>query len=269
MKNSRYIIALFVSSVLLLTGCNKQEQEEPQVVPISHVISVQSQTNLGNETENKLLKSEATKANENTTLTYTLEVWTREETPQCIMHKTETGTIDQGVKFDITLVPGVYDFLFWADYDQGRYLTSNLRSVTLIPSTYTHNDQYDAFAYALSAVEWGPNTQINVTLRRPLAKILVSNTETFKAALPVSIKYNGIYTRYDVLTGEVSENSGTENIVYPETIIGTNFIGENFLFVPADGQTTVSISITLGSTIKDITDLPLQFNYQTNASVQF
>ena len=63
---------------------------------------------------------------QNKQLTYTFEAWTKDAKPRCVLHKTANGTLDEAA-IEIALVPGTYDFLFWADYGKGTYATDNLR----------------------------------------------------------------------------------------------------------------------------------------------
>ncbi len=268
MKKSRYMTLLMSFALFLGTGCNKQEKDEPQITPIRHSIFVQSQADLKNETGTEPMKIGITKADGNAELTYILEVWSQETTPRCLLHKTTTGTLAQGAVFDLALIPGTYDFLFWADYNVGHYTTDNLKEVALVSTSYTPDSQHDAFAGALTNIEWGENTLLNATLTRPLALVQIFNTTALSSTLPVSVEYSGFYTQYNVLTGETSGRQETVNIVFPETTTGSDLVGEDFLFVPTDGS-TAAISITVGTTTKTLSELPLQTNYRTNITTTF
>ena len=81
-------------------------------------------------------------------LAYTFEAWTRDANPRCVLHKTVTGTLTEAV-FEIALIPGNYDFLFWADFGKGYYNTSDLRQISFDGIPYMSGSDRDAFACAL------------------------------------------------------------------------------------------------------------------------
>lgn len=71
-----------------------------------------------------------------------------------MLHKTANGSMSGGAEFEIALIPGSYDFLFWADYGNGHYITTNLREVAVTTDSYCPGAQNDAFACALKQMEW-------------------------------------------------------------------------------------------------------------------
>ena len=79
--------------------------------------------------------------------------------------------------------------------------------------------------------------------------------------------YEKFYTVYNVLTGEVSAPQQALVIPFPETTVGSTLIGEDFLFVPAEGA--MSISVSVGDITKTIEDIPLRSNYSTNITSLF
>ena len=210
-------------------------------------------------------------------LVYTFEAWTCDANPRRVMHKTTTGTLSAAA-IEITLVPGDYYFLFWADYGKGEYTTEDLRQVL----DNRHNSNIgqgnssmpvfesvrDAFA-AVERVTW-KGGESAVTLRRPMAKLNIKNTEPFTTAdKAVSVTYRNVPTRYDVLTGLTSEPVQEITYSFPATAAGSAMVGEDFLFVPTQDATPVGLVITVGGVTRELGVLPLQSNYRTVVTARF
>ena len=108
----------------------------PEPSPVGGTISVRSQGELSGEprSASSVRVDAVTRSAGDASLTYTFEAWTRDSAPRCVLHKTVAGTFTEAL-FDIALVPGNYDFLFWADYGEGYYETSDLREVGLSATT--------------------------------------------------------------------------------------------------------------------------------------
>ena len=210
-------------------------------------------------------------------LVYTFEAWTCDANPRRVMHKTTTGTLSTAA-IEITLVPGDYYFLFWADYDKGEYTTEDLRQV--IDNRHNSNigqgnssmpvfeSVRDAFA-AVERVAW-KGGESAVTLRRPMAKLNIKNTDPFTTAdKAVSVTYRNVPTRYDVLTGLTSEPVQEITYSFPTTAAGSAMVGEDFLFVPSQDATPVGLVITVGGVTRELGVLPLQSNYRTVVTARF
>lgn len=210
-------------------------------------------------------------------LVYTFEAWTCDANPRCVMHKTTTGTLSTAA-IEITLVPGDYYFLFWADYGRGEYTTEDLRQV--IDNRHNSNigqgnssmpvfeSVRDAFT-AVERVAW-KGGESAVTLRRPMAKLNIKNTAPFTTAdKAVSITYRNVPTRYDVLTGLTSEPVQEITYSFPTTAAGSAMVGEDFLFVPTQDATPVGLVITVGGVTRELGVLPLQSNYRTVVTARF
>ena len=185
-----------------------------------------------------------------------------------MLHKTANGSMSGGAEFEIALIPGSYDFLFWADYGNGHYITTNLREVAVTTDSYRPGAQNDAFACALKQMEWNGNTVFNATLKRPVARMNIHNTSTFDQSNTVSMIYEKLYTVYDVLTGEVSAPRQTQRVSFPETEVGSTLIGEDFIFIPAEGG-SISFSVSVGDITKTAGDVPLKSNHNTNIYCSF
>lgn len=206
-------------------------------------------------------------------LTYIFEAWTHDANPRCVLHKTATGIVS-GAAIEIQLVPGDYDFLFWADSGKGHYATDNLRQVTAT-TAYTPAviSERDAFACARPGVTWTGGNSISATLVRPLAKLTVQNDAEFVAGgKAVSALYRNVPTRYDVLTGRTSVLADV-SLAFPSTIVGSAVIGEDFLFVPSDEDRSVGLEITVGEDVDAVTKkldkLPLLPNYKVRVTAAF
>ena len=120
------IFYLFLIPILWI-GCSKETQPEPS--PVGGTISVRSQGELSNEPQGAAeIPGKATTRTAGDVLTYTFEAWTRDGEPRRVLHKTANGTLREAA-FEIALIPGNYDFLFWADYGKDAYTTDNLRQV--------------------------------------------------------------------------------------------------------------------------------------------
>ena len=183
------------------------------------------------------------------------------------MHKTVTGTLTEAV-FEIALIPGNYDFLFWADFGKGYYNTSDLRQISFDGIPYTSGSDRDAFACALENVRWNGGNGVGATLKRPLAKLTIQNTTPFITGdKKVSVTYRNVPTRYDVLTGTASAPVEIR-FTFPTTTTGSAAVGEDFLFVPTAGK-SVSLSITVGDVTKGLDVLQLQRNYTTIVTATF
>lgn len=268
MKIIRYFSKVCMALVgAFLAGCQTDSSEVlPEQKPVQGVIALRSQSALGNDDSPQSVFETASRSNGDETLIYTLEVWSREAQPRCMLHKTMSGNMTGGVQFEIALIPGAYDLLFWADYGNGHYLTTNLRQVTIATDSYRPGALNDAFACALKQVEWD-GSPYNAVLKRPLARMNLHNTQAFDQSNAVSMVYEKFYTVYDVLTGEVSAPEQALAVSFPETTVGSTLVGEDFLFVPAEG--VMSVSVSVGGITKTIEDIPLKSNYNTNITSLF
>ena len=144
------IVTILLFALTVFAGCSKDEKPTPApTMPVNGVIYLHSESVLKNEPAAKAATRGATAAEQ--TLTYTFEAWTNDTKPRCVLHKIANGTLDEAA-IEIALVPGTYDFLFWADYGKGTYTTDNLRQVSLTRTPYTPGSGRDAFAFALPGV---------------------------------------------------------------------------------------------------------------------
>ena len=262
------IVTILLFALTVFAGCSKDEKPTPApTMPVNGVIYLHSESVLKNEPAAKAATRGATAAEQ--TLTYTFEAWTNDTKPRCVLHKIANGTLDEAA-IEITLVPGTYDFLFWADYGKGAYATDNLRQVTATTAyTLAAASERDAFACAKTGVTWNGGNGVSATLMRPMAKLTMQNTSPFATdGKMVSITYRNTPTQYDVLTGTSSAPAAEITLPFPTTTAGSAAVGEDFIFVPAEGK-SVGLTITVGDVEKELDALPLKPNYITNVTAVF
>ena len=250
MKKQIYILLTAVSALFALSGCSRENDKEFGEEPVRGEIAVATQQGLNNVPA-------AAHSKAGGTLHYVLEVWTRGAEPLCVLHQTTTGDVD-GAVFDVALIPGTYDFLYWADDGSGYYTTDDLRKVKV--SRNGDRPGCDAFACATPAVEWNGGAMGGVTLKRPVAKLTIQNSSAFST-------YKGLLTQYDVLTGTASEPADVV-VSFPDTENGSSMVGEDYLFAPATGQ-QIDVAVTVGSTVRQVQALQLKPNYMTTLTATF
>ena len=267
MKTLRYVWSVWMTlSLIFLTGCQADPEEIPSEPAVTGRVFVRPQGAWENESASN--GAPETKTVDQEKLTYTFEAWTRGPEAKCVFQQTASGSMQEGVQLEISLIPGTYDFLFWADYGTGHYLTTNLKQVQVVTTPYQPGSRNDAFSCALEQVTWDGTTTCQAVLKRPVARVKFLNAENFSQAKTVSVVYGGLYTSYNVLTGEVSDLRTSLTVSYPETTVGSSLIGEDFLFVPAEGS-SLSFSIAVGNVTKVVDRVPLRANYSTNISSLF
>lgn len=255
------ILTLFLILTVWM-GCDTAEEAE--LLPVGGVIQFRPQEEMENEPAGKA--SVRTKAGTEQ-LRYIFEAWTRDAQPRLVARKEVTGSITGVAPLEISLVPGIYDFLFWADYGADYYSVGNLREVKVEESSYTSGKLRDAFAAAETAVCWETGTSLSVTLKRPLAKLKVCNKDKdFTVGKSVSFVYTNVPTQYDVLTGQVSAPKDL-TVGLGVTSASSRLAGEDFLFVPADEL--LEAKMTVGDVTKSIADLELKVNYTTTVIAKF
>ena len=258
MKKQIYILLTAVSALFALSGCNR-ETEELGEKPVRGEIAVTTQQDLNNVPATAYSKT-------GEVLRYVLEVWTRDAEPRCVLHQTAEGDED-GTVFDVVLIPGTYDFLYWADNGSEYYKTDDLRKVEISTEGDTHTPGSDAFACAKPAVEWNGGAIGAVTLKRPVAKLIIQNTSAFSSVNNVTVEYTGLLTQYDVLTGTASVPADVV-VSFPDTESGSSLVGEDYLFVSSTGQ-QIDVAVTVGATIRQVQALQLKPNYMTQLTATF
>ncbi len=149
-----------------------------------------------------------------------LEIWSKGDNPE-LMHreeKTETAAVDGKLSFEFTLEQGTYDFLMWADfvesgvglanghYTDKFYDTNSLKNITLKDASLLYNtDACDAFFAAEEFVKTEELQAFDATLKRPFAKLVVSekNKANFALCKKVSVSHK-VPQGFNVADGSVS-----------------------------------------------------------------
>ena len=80
--------------------------------------------------------------------------------------------------FTILLPPGTYKCLFWADYGSTNYDATDLTSVKELKSTEADANA-EAF-YANQSIKVSNGNQVNVTLNRAVAKVILRETDVLE-----------------------------------------------------------------------------------------
>ena len=253
------ILTLFLA-LTVLAGCSKDESPTPAPAePAGGAISLRSEGALENEPAAKAATRSETAAEQ--ALTYTFEAWTRGANPRCVLHKTAAGTLTEAA-IEIALVPGSYDFLFWADYGTGAYETGDLRQVAAKKYTPAAASERDAFACVLTDVQWNGGNAVSAELKMRNRKAFGTGGEA------VAVTYTDVPTQYDVLTRTASAPQ-TLTLAFPTTTAGSDSVGEDFLFVPSSAEHTVGLSVTVGSTTRTLDVLPLRPNCTSRVTATF
>lgn len=193
-------------------------------------------------------------------------------------------TVGKGVNEPVRMIPGVYNILFWADRDADGsgdvYNAEDLNNIRVVglrsggfgtgDNSYVSGDDRDAFCGVLRNQTFAAGTALNVTLTRPLARVVVTNAAVLPSEMIVSLTATGIPTGYNVLTGESLTESaaGDLTITYPNAVLNQSEIFTDYFFppvssAPIEGTLKVGAAeqtLSLGS--EDI-----MANYTTNITL--
>lgn len=272
MKNIH--MAIIVLALLLsFTGCTK-ETKTPAADPVTGSIALSAQYAAENETAAFQTKAAGD-------LTYTLEVWTEDYSGRIVRKVLSESELSADGNIEISLVPGIYNFLFWADYNNGHYATDEavsglaggLRSVEYVYSDNSDMgslDGWDAFALCKERVDWGTDgtsPSLEAVLTRPLAKLSIKAAGNFTADdADASIQCSNIPVRYDVATASATASA---TVVFPASIkAGSPEIGGLFLFAPREASVEVSLlGLGNGNETRNLGGISVAPNYVTNVTV--
>ena len=209
-----------------------------------------------------------------------LEVYAADGT---LYGKRQVSAIEDGsVEFSARVLAGQsYTLVFWADKsgtgitDDNHHDTSKgLRQIT-VKAGYTGNDDsFDAYHAAVPIVA-DASASKTVQLRRPFCRVNVTATdESLPAELgKIKVEFKDAYTRFDALTGEVSNRQA---ITYTAAVSTGNNMSFDYLFAPGgeDGEVNFTMSFykndgtsTIGKPF-EFTGIPLKRNYQVNVSAK-
>lgn len=273
MKNI-YMTIIALATLLSFTGCTK-ETKTPAADAVKGSIALSAQYAAENETAAFQTRAAGD-------LTYTLEVWTEDYSGRIVRKVLSESELSADGNIEISLVPGIYNFLFWADYNNGHYATDEavsglaggLRSVEYV--YYSDNsdmgslDGWDAFALCKERVDWGTDgtsPSLEAVLTRPLAKLSIKAAGNFTADdADASIQCSNIPVRYDVATASAAASA---SVVFPASIkAGSPEIGGLFLFAPREASVEVSLlGLGNGNETRNLGGISVAPNYVTNVTV--
>ena len=184
----------------------------------------------------------------------------------------ETGTTEvkqettfENNSFTIMLPPGTYKCLFWADYGSTNYDATDLKSVKDLKSTMA-NANAEAF-YASQSVTVSNGNQVNVTLNRAVAKVILRETDVLEPG-SMTVTYSRP-TSFNVADGKTTETeSDTKTLSIENEIHGTTDspveIGSFYVLASADEANLDNFITKYNEEEKrTISNVPVQANYQT------
>lgn len=167
--------------------------------------------------------------------------------------------------FTILLPPGTYKCLFWADYGSTNYDATDLTSVKDLKSTEADANA-EAF-YASQSVEVSNGNQVNVTLNRAVAKVILRETDVLEPG-SMTVTYSRPLS-FNVADGTTTgTESDTKTLSIENEIHGTTDspveIGSFYVLASAD-EANLNNFITQYNEEekKTISNVPVQANYQT------
>lgn len=186
-----------------------------------------------------------------TEVRYIMQAWTVGEngaSDELAFEYVWTGrTVGEGVYEPVRMIPGVYNILFWADRDADGggtvYDARNLNNVRVVglqsggsgtgENSYVSGDERDAFCGVLRNYSFTAGAAMDITLRRPLAKVVVANASDITSSLNVSLEITGgLPLGYDVLNGQPLTGEQSLTIAYETTTAGSTAILTDYFFPP-------------------------------------
>ena len=166
--------------------------------------------------------------------------------------------------FTILLPPGTYKCLFWADYGSTNYDATDLTSVKDLKSTEADANA-EAF-YASQSVEVSNGNQVNVTLNRAVAKVILRETDVLEPG-SMTVTYSRPLS-FNVADGTTTgTESDTKTLSIANEIQGTTDspveIGSFYVLASADEANLDKFITKYNEEEKTISNVPVQANYQT------
>ena len=167
--------------------------------------------------------------------------------------------------FTIMLPPGTYKCLFWADYGSTNYDATDLTSVKVLKSTEADANA-EAF-YASQSVEVSNGNQVNVTLNRAVANVILRETDVLEPG-SMTVTYSRPLS-FNVADGTTTgTESDAKTLSIENEIHGTTDspveIGSFYVLASSD-EANLDNFITKYNEEekKTISNVPVQANYQT------
>ena len=173
--------------------------------------------------------------------------------------------------FSIRLDPGKYTCLFWADYGSANYDAYDLNAITAKDNTAA-NASAEAF-YARQGITVTSGAEVNITLHRAVAQIILRDTATIDAGT-LTVSYTG-YQNFNVSTGIASnEASVTRTITIASAIKGSVAepakVCSLFLLASSEENRLGDFKVKYNDEEeKTISNIPIQANCKTNLNGKF
>ena len=269
----RYTAIYILAAAVLLGSCTVQEG------PLTPQASVEGTVGVTIPAEVKALTED------NTAVRIIMQAWTPGENGAsgelAFQYVWNNKTVSGGLTGEpVRMIPGTYDILFWADRDadgsgdiyDAEYL-NNVKVVGLDArgnGNYVSGDDRDAFCGVLRNQTFAAGTALDVTLTRPLARVVVTNAVKLTSEMTVSLTATGIPTGYNVLTGESLTESaaGDLTITYPNAVSSQSEVFTDYFFPPVTGS-TISGTLTVSSHTQQLilTSDDIVANYTTNITL--
>ena len=273
MKN-KVIYAVF-AAIFPLVGCTQSggSGSSPELVVGTVGISVPAEVK--------------TATDDATEVRYIMQAWTVGEngtSGELAFEYVWTGrTVGDGLNEPVRMIPGVYNILFWADRDaygsrKDVYNAEDLNNVRVVglqsggsgtgENRYVSGDERDAFCGVLTNQTFAAGTALNVTLTRPLARVVVENATAFVEKGDVSLTATGIPMGYNVLTETPIAGDSQVTIGYGVAAAGTTAVFTDYFFPPVT-DFTISGTLTVGSQTQQLilTSDDIVANYTTNITL--
>lgn len=269
----RYTAKYILAAAVLLGSCTVQEGPLTPQAPVEGTVGVTMPAEVKNPTE------------DNTAVRIIMQAWTPGENGAsrelAFEYVWNNKKVSEGLTGEpVRMIPGTYDILFWADRDaDGRgniYDAEYLNNVKVVgldaqgSGNYVSGDDRDAFCGVLSNQTFAAGTALDVTLTRPLARVVVTNATELTSEMTVSLTATGIPTGYNVLTGESLTESaaGVLTITYPNAVLNQSEIFTDYFFPPVT-DFTISGTLTVGNQPQQLilTSDDIVANYTTNITL--
>ena len=270
----RYTAKYILAAAVLLGSCTVQEGPLTPQAPVEGTVGVTMPAEVKALTE------------DNTEVRIIMQAWTPGENGAsgklAFEYVWNNKTVSEGLTGEpVRMIPGTYDILFWADRDADGsgdiYDAEYLNSVKVVrldaqgSVNYVSGDERDAFCGVLKGEEFKAGTSLNITLERPLARVVVTNATELTSEMEVSLTATGIPVGYNVLTGApMAGDSGDSQVTidYDAAATGTTAVFTDYFFPPATGS-TIGGALIIGSHTQQLTltSDDIVANYTTNITL--
>lgn len=273
MKNKLYYIYLVILTALV-AGCQDEAMftaEDDGLVTVSYRVKV------GDDLQSRAI-GDGMQVNE-------LIVGVFQNNTQIKQYTSEVENGTASINIPL-LKTETYDLVFWAQKKDNRiYNTNDLSNITIDYSQYdgislVDTEAFEAFSTVRRVENLTDNEGTDITLTRPFAQINVAASEEELVADGNSVDFiiSKVYTKYNLLTGEVVEEAENQNFSFAISedditgkqqisISGTNYyyLASAYLFAPA--KVTLTGGIYKGQDLEkelNFPELPLAANTRTN-----